>query len=160
VDQEGRPDDGTDINGWDVTEYSVGLRPRNEWTTAHNRDDLCDAMARKLDEIPGIDSQFSQYIEDNVNEPVSGVKSELAVKLYGDEPDKWQESADKIVDISKKVPGATDAGTDLLLGQPQIQIVVDRKAVARYGLSVQDMQNVIATAMGGQTATQVLEGER
>src|SRR5579884_2781844 len=67
ISQIGRPDDGTDVNGWDVTEYSVGLRPREEWTTAHNRDELCDAMARKLREIPGIQSQFSQYIEDNVN---------------------------------------------------------------------------------------------
>ncbi len=160
VDQEGRPDDGTDINGWDVTEYSVGLKPRDQWTTAHNRDDLCDAMARKLKEIPGIDSQFSQYIEDNVNEAVSGVKSELAVKLYGDDPEKLQQYANQIVNIVKDVPGATDVGTDLLLGQPQIQIVVDRKAIARYGLAVQDVQNVIATAMGGQAATQVLEGER
>ena len=160
VDQEGRPDDGTDINGWDVTEYSVGLRPREEWTTAHNRDDLCDAMALNLKEIPGIDTQFSQYIEDNVNEAVSGVKSELAIKLYGDDPEKLQQFANQIVSIVKDVPGATDVGTDLLMGQPQIQIIVDRKAIARYGVSVQDMQNVIATAMGGQTATQVLEGER
>jgi cobalt-zinc-cadmium resistance protein CzcA len=160
VDQEGRPDDGTDVNGWDVTEYSVGLKPREQWTTAHNRDDLCDTMARNLKEIPGIDTQFSQYIEDNVNEAVSGVKSELAVKLYGDDPEKLQEYANQIVNVIKDVPGATDVGTDLLLGQPQIQINVDRKAIARYGLAVQDVQNIIATAMGGQTATQVLEGER
>jgi cobalt-zinc-cadmium resistance protein CzcA len=81
ISQLGRPDDGTDINGWDVTEYSVGLKPRDQWTTAHSRDALCDAMTRSLNEIPGIDTQFSQYIEDNVNEAVSGVKSELAIKL-------------------------------------------------------------------------------
>src|SRR6202012_3379316 len=85
VSQLGRPDDGTDVNGWDVTEYSVGLKPRDQWTTAHDRDALCDAMARNLKEIPGIATQFSQYIEDNVNEAVSGVKSELAVKLYGED---------------------------------------------------------------------------
>jgi cobalt-zinc-cadmium resistance protein CzcA len=160
ISQLGRPDDGTDINGWDVTEYSVGLKPRDQWTTAHDRDSLCDAMARKLREIPGIDTQFSQYIEDNVNEAVSGVKSELAIKLYGDDPELLQKYADQIVEIVKTVRGATDVGTDLLLGQPQIQITVDRKAIGRYGLSVQDMQNVIAMAMGGQAATQVLEGER
>jgi len=160
VSQLGRPDDGTDINGWDVTEYSVGLKPRDQWTSAHDRDSLCDLMTRSLREIPGIDSQFSQYIEDNVNEAVSGVKSELAIKLYGEDPEKLQKYANQIVAAVKKVKGATDVGTDLLMGQPQIQIVVDRKAVARYGLSVQDMQNVIATAMGGQAATQVLEGER
>jgi cobalt-zinc-cadmium resistance protein CzcA len=160
ISQLGRPDDGTDINGWDVTEYSVGLKPREQWTTAHDRDSLCDMMARKLKEIPGIDTQFSQYIEDNVNEAVSGVKSELAIKLYGNDPELLQKYADQIVGLVKQVPGATDVGTDLLLGQPQIQIIVDRRAIARYGVSIQDMQNVIATAMGGQAATQVLEGER
>jgi len=68
VDQEGMPDDGSDVNGWDTTEYSVGLIPRDRWTTAHNREALCDAMARKLKAIPGVDTQFSQYIEDNVDE--------------------------------------------------------------------------------------------
>jgi len=160
VSQIGRPDDGTDVNGWDVTEYSVGLKPREQWTTAHDRDSLDEAMARSLREIPGIDSQFSQYIEDNVNEAVSGVKSELAIKLYGDDPVKLQQYANQVVDAIKTVPGAADVSTDLLLGQPQIQISVDRSAIARYGLSVADVQTVIATAIGGQAATQVLEGER
>jgi cobalt-zinc-cadmium resistance protein CzcA len=160
VSQIGRPDDGTDVNGWDITEYSVGLKPREQWTTAHTREALCNAMNRSLREIPGIDTQFSQYIEDNVNEAVSGVKSELAIKLFGDDPNKLQALADKMVDILKKVRGAADVGTDLLLGQPQIQITVDRKAIARYGLAVNDVQTIVATAIGGQAATQVLEGER
>jgi cobalt-zinc-cadmium resistance protein CzcA len=160
VSQIGRPDDGTDVNGWDVTEYSVGLLPREKWTTAHDRNALCDAMTKSLKEIPGIETQFSQYIEDNVNEAVSGVKSELAIKLYGTDPEKLQKYADQIVDIVKSVPGAVDVGTDYLLGQPQIQITVDRTAIARYGLAVADVQQVVATALGGQAATQVLEGER
>lgn len=160
VSQLGRPDDGTDVNGWDVTEYSVGLKPREEWTTAHDRDSLCNLMANNLAEIPGVRTQFSQYIEDNVNEAVSGVKSELAIKVYGNDSVILQKSADQIVAILKTVPGAVDVGTDFLLGQPQIQITVDRLAIARYGLAVQDVQNVIATAMGGQAATQVLEGDR
>lgn len=160
ISQLGRPDDGTDINGFDVTEFSVGLKPRAQWKTAPDRDGLCEAMARNLKEIPGIQTQFSQYIEDNVNEAVSGVKSELAIKLYGDDPARLQAFADQIVDIIKTVPGARDVGTDLLLGQPQIQVIIDRGAIARYGLSVSDMQAVVATAMGGSVATQVLEGER
>jgi cobalt-zinc-cadmium resistance protein CzcA len=160
ISQLGRPDDGTDVNGWDVTEYSVGLKPRDQWTTAHDRDELDGVMARNLGEIPGIDTQFSQYIEDNVNEAVSGVKSELAIKLYGDDPVKLQQYADQIVDAIRTVPGAADVGTDFLLGQPQIQIAVDRSAISRYGLAVADVQTVIATAIGGQAATQVLEGER
>jgi len=160
VSQIGRPDDGTDVNGWDVTEYSVGLIPRDKWVTAHNREDLCDAINKKIKEIPGIDTQFSQYIEDNVDEAVSGIKSELAIKVFGDDATKLQAIANQIVDIIRTVPGATDVGTDLLLGQPQIQINVDRAAIGRYGLAVADVQTVVATAIGGQAATQVLEGER
>ncbi len=93
-------------------------------------------MAQELKEIPGIDTQFSQYIEDNVNEAVSGVKSELAIKLYGDDPRSCKQYADQIVNIVNKVPGATDVGTDLLMGQPQIQIIVDRRAIARYGVAI------------------------
>jgi len=117
-------------------------------------------MAKKLEEIPGIHTQFSQYIEDNVNEAVSGVKSELAVKLFGEDPEKLQALSDQIADVIRKVPGSKDVGTDKLLGQPQIQIVVDREAIARYGVTVADVQSVIATAMSGATATRVLEGER
>jgi len=160
VSQIGRPDDGTDVNGWDVTEYSVGLKPKSEWRTARDRDGLDEAMARNLAEIPGIQTQFSQYIEDNVDEAVSGVKSELAIKLFGDDPELLQKYADQIVDAIKTIPGAADVGTDLLLGQPQIQISVNRSMIARFGLSVADIQTIIATAIGGQAATQVLEGER
>jgi heavy metal efflux system protein len=158
--QLGRPDDGTDINGFDVCEFNVNLKPRSQWTTASGREGLVDAMSRSLNAIPGIDSQFSQYIEDNVNEAVSGIKSELAIKLYGEEPEKLQAFADKIADAISTVPGAKDVGTDRFTGQPQIQIAVDRAAIARFGVSVSDIQSVIETALGGAVATQVLEGER
>jgi cobalt-zinc-cadmium resistance protein CzcA len=158
--QLGRPDDGTDINGFDVCEFNVNLKPRSEWTTASNREALADAMARSLAQVPGIDSQFSQYIEDNVNEAVSGIKSELAIKLYGEDPEKLQEYADKIADAISKIPGAKDVGTDQFTGQPQIQITVDRAAIARFGVSVSDIESVVETALGGSVATQVLEGER
>jgi cobalt-zinc-cadmium resistance protein CzcA len=158
--QLGRPDDGTDINGFDVCEFNVNLKPRSEWKTASNREELVNAMAKSLAEIPGIDSQFSQYIEDNVNEAVSGIKSELAIKLYGEDPEKLQEYADKIADAISTVPGAKDVGTDRFTGQPQIQITVDRASCARYGVSVSDIQSVIETALGGSVATQVLEGEK
>ena len=158
--QLGRPDDGTDINGFDVCEFNVNLRPRAEWKTASNREGLVDAMARNLGQIPGIDSQFSQYIEDNVNEAVSGIKSELAIKLFGEDPEKLQEYADKIAAAVSTVSGARDVGTDQFTGQPQIQITVDRAAIARFGVSVSDLESVIETALGGSVATQVLEGER
>jgi heavy metal efflux system protein len=160
VSQDGMPDDGSDVNGWDTTEYSVGLILREKWTTAHTREELCDAMARKLEVIPGIDTQFSQYIEDNVDEAVSGIKSELAVKVFGPDTFELQKLADEIVDVVSKVSGAADVGTEHLTGQPQIQITVNRAAIARYGLAMADMQNIVGTALGGQAATQVLEGER
>ena len=160
VTQLGRPDDGTDINGWDIIECAVELKDRSEWTTASTREGLVEAMNKKLSEIPGMPFQFSQYIEDNVNEAVSGIKAELSIKIYGDDPNELQALADKAVDILKKIPGAADVGTDQLIGQPQVQITIDRKAISRYGLSISDVQQIIETALSGAVATQVLEGER
>ena len=160
VSQLGRPDDGTDINGFDIAEYNVELIPRDQWTTARNREDLCEAMKQRLAQIPGVEFQFSQYIEDNVNEAVSGIKSELSVKIFGEDPNNLQAIADKTVETIKAIPGATDVGTDELIGQPQVQIAIDRAAIARVGLSISDVQSVIETALGGAVATRVLEGER
>ena len=160
VTQLGRPDDGTDINGWDIIECAVELKDRSEWKTAPNRDGLVDAMNRKLSEIPGMQFQFSQYIEDNVNEAISGIKAELSIKIYGDDPNRLQALADRTVEVLKKIHGATDVGAEELTGQPQVQITIDRAAIARVGLSVSDVQSVVETALGGSAATQVLEGER
>ena len=161
VSQLARPDDGTDINGFDILECNVALNPdRSQWKTAKTRDALDKVLNQTLSQIPGVQFQFSQYIEDNVNEAVSGVKSELSIKIYGESPNKLQVLSDQIVDLLKKIPGAADVSADELLGQPQVQITVDRAAIARYGLAVADVQQVIATALGGATATQVLEGER
>ncbi len=160
VSQDGRPDDGTDVNGFDVVEIAVPLKPRDQWTTAKTREELSEIMKRKLAVIPGMEFQFSQMIEDNVNEAVSGIKSELSVKIFGENPEKLQAIANQIVDVLKKVPGAADVSTDELLGQPQVQIAVDRTAISRAGLSVSDVQSVVETALGGAVATQVHEGER
>lgn len=160
VTQLGRPDDGTDINGWNTIECAVELKPREQWTTATDREALCAALNRALSAIPGMEFQFSQYIEDNVNEAISGIKSELSVKIYGDNPVTLQSLADQTVDILKNIPGAMDVGADELLGQPQVQIAVDRQAIARAGISVSDVQEVVEIALGGTTATRVLEGER
>jgi len=144
-----------------VVECDVELNPdRSKWTTAKTRDGLDKAFNQKLSQIPGVQFQFSQNIEDNVNEAVSGVKSELSIKIYGEDPNKLQALSDQIVNLLKKISGAADVSAEELLGQPQVQITVDRAAIARYGLAVADVQQVIATALGGGTATQVLEGER
>jgi cobalt-zinc-cadmium resistance protein CzcA len=160
VSQLGRPDDGTDINGFDTVEIFVDLLPRERWTTAHDREGLADAIRRRLETIPGTDLTVSQVIEDNVNEAVSGVKSELSVKIFGHDPVRLQALADQAVEALRKVPGAADVSAEQLLGQPQVQIVVDRRAIARAGLTVDDVQSVIETALGGGVASHVLEGER
>jgi cobalt-zinc-cadmium resistance protein CzcA len=160
VSQLGRPDDGTDINGFDTAEFFVDLAPRDEWKTAATRDGLSEAMNRRLSALPGLEFTFSQVIEDNVNEAVSGIKSELSLKIFGDDPDTLQRLADAAARALDGVRGAADVAPERLSGQPQIQIEVDRPAIARYGLSVADVETVIETALGGSVATQVLEGER
>jgi cobalt-zinc-cadmium resistance protein CzcA len=160
VSQLGRPDDGTDVNGFDTVELYVDLLPRDRWTTAKTRDALSDAMNRKLSAIPGIELTFSQVIEDNVNEAVSGIKSELSVKIFGEDPVVLQDLADRTAAVIDGVPGAADVAAERLAGQPQIQISVDRPAIGRYGLSVSDVETVIETALGGAVATQILEGEK
>ncbi len=160
VSQLGRPDDGTDVNGFDTAEFYVDLAPREEWKTARTRDALSDAINRKLSQIPGIEFNFSQVIEDNVNEAVSGIKGELGIKIYGDDPAVLQELAEKVASVLQGIPGAADVSGERLSGQPQIQIAMDREAIGRYGLSVSDVETVIETAIGGAVATQVLEGEK
>ena len=159
VSQLGRPDDGTDVNGFNTAEFSVPLKPRAEWTTAHDRIALCDKMKEKFDRIPGIDVDFSQYIEDNVNEAISGIKSELAIKVFGPDADVLQNTADQIVAKLQSVPGILHVTAEHLAGQPQVQIRVNRLAVARYGLNIGDVNNLVENAFGGIVATQILEGE-
>jgi heavy metal efflux system protein len=160
ISQLGRPDDGTDINGFDTAEFFVDLKPREQWRTADNREDLSAAIRRRLEQIPGIELTVSQVIEDNVNEAVSGVKSELSVKIFGHDPAQLQALADQVADVLRKVPGTADVAAERLAGQPQVQIAVDRRAVSRSGLTVDDVQSVVETALGGAVATRVLEGER
>jgi cobalt-zinc-cadmium resistance protein CzcA len=160
VNQIGRPDDGTDVNGFDTAELFVDLKPRDTWRVQRSREALVDAMNAQLAIIPGLDVQFSQVIEDNVNEAVSGIKGELGIKIFGENPDTLQQLANQIVELLKKVPGTADVGSEQLLGQPQVQIAIERAAIARYGLSISDVQSVIETALGGSVASQVLEGER
>ncbi|MBV9656563.1 MAG: efflux RND transporter permease subunit [Verrucomicrobia bacterium] len=161
VTQLGRPDDGTDVGGFDANEIFVDLRPVSEWKTARDRDGLVAAMNDKLkSQLPGVDFLFSQVIEDNVNEAVSGIKGELGIKIFGTDPEKLQALADQISRIVKEVPGAVDVAPEQLAGQPQVQARVDRASVARYGLSVGDVNSLVETAFGGTAATQIIEGER
>lgn len=161
VSQIGRPDDGTDVGGFNMVETYVELLPEEKWKTAKSREELTALMNKRLaEEIPGADFLFSQYIEDNVNEAVSGIKGELGIKIFGQDPDVLQSKANQIAQILKGIPGAADVSPEILAGQPQIQATVDRKAVARYGLGIGDVDSLVETAFGGTVVTQILEGEK
>ena len=159
VSQHGAPDDGTDPNGPDTAEFYIGLKPRAEWRIA-DKDTLVEAMAARLADLRGITSNFSQPIKDNVDEALAGVKGELAIKLFGPDLFVLEAKAKEIADVLAGVRGVTDLDYDHLVGQPQLQIVVDRKAAARYGINVQDVQDVIEAATRGRVVTQIFEGER
>jgi heavy metal efflux system protein len=159
--QVGRPDDGTDTTGFFNTEYFVDLKPKEEWRPIfhEDKDQLIAAMQRELDKIPGVVWGFSQPIEDNMEEAVSGVKGELATKIYGDDLKTLEAKADEIVAIMRQIPGVEDLGVFRVLGQPNLNVTVDRDAAARYQINVADVQDAIQTAVGGSALTQVLQGE-
>jgi cobalt-zinc-cadmium resistance protein CzcA len=161
ISQTGRPDDGTDTTGFFNTEYFVDLLPKEKWRPAFhkNKDELIGAMDRELEKMPGVVWNFSQPISDNVEEAVSGVKGELAVKLYGDDLKELETKADQIVGIMSKINGVQDLGVFRVIGQPNLNYVVDRSAAARYGINVSDVQDAIQTAVGGGAVSQVLQGE-
>ncbi len=159
VSQHGAPDDGTDPNGPDNVEFYIGLKPRDAWANK-DKEKVIEAMGEALAGIPGITTNFSQPIKDNVDEALAGVKGELAIKLYGPDIFVLETKAKEIVKVLGGIRGVADLDYDHLVGQPQLQIVVDRAAAARYGINVQDVQDAIEAATKGRAVTVVLEGER
>jgi cobalt-zinc-cadmium resistance protein CzcA len=159
--QVGRPDDGTDTTGFFNVEFFVDLKPKEDWRPVfhQDKDELIAAMNRELDTIPGVVWGFSQPIEDNMEEAVSGVKGALATKIYGDDLKLLEEKADEIVTIMRKIRGVEDLGVFRVLGQPNLNVAVDREQAARYQINVSDVQDAVQTAVGGSTLTQVLKGE-
>ncbi len=159
--QTGRPDDGTDTTSFFNTEYFVDLKPKEQWRPVfkQDKDKLIAAMQRELDKIPGVLWGFSQPIADNMEEAVSGVKGELAVKIYGDDLKLLEAQADQIANIMRRIRGIEDLGVFQVLGQPNLEISVDRAQAARYQINVADVQDAVETAVGGTALTQVLKGE-
>jgi heavy metal efflux system protein len=160
--QVGRPDDGTDHTGFFDTEYFVDLKPKEQWRPVFhkNKERLIGAMDRELEKIPGVIWGFSQPIEDNMEEAVSGVKGQLATKVFGDDLAVLEEKADQIVNVMRHVKGIEDLGVFRVLGQPNLNITVDRLEAARHQINVADVQDAIQTAVGGNALTQVLKGEQ
>jgi heavy metal efflux system protein len=160
--QVGRPDDGTDTTGFFNTEYFVDLKPKEQWRPGfhQNKDEVIAAMNRELEKIPGAIWNFSQPIADNMEEAVSGVKGELAIKVFGDDLKTLETKGDQIVGIMRTVPGIQDLGLFRVIGQPNLTVTVDRAKCARYQINVADVQDAIQTAVGGNAITQVLQGEQ
>jgi cobalt-zinc-cadmium resistance protein CzcA len=161
VSQTGRPDDGTDYTGFFNTEYFVDLKLKKDWRPVfhQNKEELIAAMNKELEKFPGVIWNFSQPISDNMEEAVSGVKGELAVKLYGDDLKTLEKKAQEIADQMTTVKGVEDLGIFKIIGQPNLNLSVDREAAARFGINVADVQDAIQTAVGGFPLTQVQQGE-
>ncbi len=162
VSQVGRPDDGTDTTGFFNTEYFVDLKPKKQWRPVfhQDKDALIEAMDRELEKIPGVLWNFSQPISDNVEEAVSGVKGQLAVKIYGDDLKILEAKGDAIVNVMRNIRGIQDLGLFRVIGQPNLNFAVNREKAARYGINVADVQDAVQTAVGGNPVSQVLRGEQ
>ncbi|MGH7166580.1 MAG: efflux RND transporter permease subunit [Nitrospiraceae bacterium] len=158
--QLGRPDDGTDPTSFFNAEFLVNLKPHKEWRPGLTKEKLIEEVEGRLGAIPGMTFNFSQVIQDNVEEAMSGVKGANSIKLFGTDLKVMQAKAMEIEKIMRQVPGVKDLGVFRLMGQPNLLIQVDRQAAARYGLLVSDVNAVVQAAVGGQAVTQVYEGER
>jgi cobalt-zinc-cadmium resistance protein CzcA len=161
VSQAGAPDDGTDTGGFGNTEYFVDLKPKDQWRPGFHRDKdkLIAAMNRELAKYPGAFWNFSQPIEDNVGETLTGTKGGLAAKLFGPDLDVLEEKGEEIKDVMAQVKGIKDLGLQRDTGQPNLDLTVDRDAAARFGINVADIQDAVQTAVGGFPVSQVLQGE-
>jgi cobalt-zinc-cadmium resistance protein CzcA len=158
ISQHGRPDDGTDATGFFNAEFFVPLKPFDSWPAGVDKEKLTQDMTHALQEdFPGVDFNFSQYIQDNVEEAASGVKGENSVKIFGNDLATLEKTADAIAAALAKVPGVTDLAVLRSLGQPTIRIDVDRTRAARYGLSTGDVNAVVQAAIGGQQAGDLYE---
>ena len=160
VGQLGRPDDGTDAVSWFNCDFFVSLKPREQWRKGLLKPELVRELEADLEQIPGVTYNFSQNIQDNVNEAMSGVKGENSIKLFGNDLELLQSNANQIKEVMKNVPGVTDLGVYAMLGQPNLLIRIDRQRAARYGVLADDVNAIVQAAVGGQAVTQVLDGEK
>ena len=158
--QIGRPDDGTDSTGVFNQEYGLYLKSPDRMPSGTSKKDLIAHLEAELNKIPGITYSFSQYIQDNVNEALSGVKGENSVKIYGTDLEVLDQKAHEVIDQLKKVRGVADEGILKELGQPTLNIQIDRERASRYNINVNDIQTVVANAIGGAAVTNLLEDEK
>jgi cobalt-zinc-cadmium resistance protein CzcA len=159
VSQLGRPDDGTDVNGFDNIELPVILKPPNEWKSASSIEGFTALAQKALEGIDGVDFNYSQPIKDNVDEAISGVKGELVVKIFGPKLEDLQKYATEITEILKGIPGAQDIAPEILFGQPELRFQINRELLARYGLRVTDAEEILETALMGKFAAKMIDDQ-
>jgi cobalt-zinc-cadmium resistance protein CzcA len=156
----GRAELGGDPESVSNDELYVRLKPKDQWTTASNKDDLVDAMRKKVEGMPGVEFNFSQVIQTRNDELISGINAQIAVKVFGEDQDTLRKIADQIRDAMANVRGAKDLEVEQVGGEQHLEISLDRSELARYGLNVSDVMEAAKIAIGGDEATQVLEGQR
>ncbi|MEZ5394327.1 MAG: CusA/CzcA family heavy metal efflux RND transporter [Bryobacterales bacterium] len=160
VSKIGRPDFATEAMGVYEADVYVNLKPHEEWTTAETKEGLIDAMAEALQQVPGVGFNFTQPMAMRLDEAVSGVKADVAVKIFGDDADILEEKADEALRVMRTVPGAADIQREYFSGAAEWRITADREALARYGLNVSDVQDMMQAAIGGKDVSEVIEGRR
>ncbi len=160
ISQVGRPDDGTDTTTFNNIEILADLKPRSTWRTARSKDELIQKMNEALQRYPGVAFNFSQNIQDNVEEAMSGVKGENSLKLFGDDIEILAKTAARVRDVMATVPGIADLAIFKETGQPNLVISINRPEAGRYGLMAADINAAVQAAIGGAAATQILEGDR
>ena len=156
----GRPDLATEAMGIYQGDVYVLLKPNEEWTTGRSKDDLIAAMSEALSTMPGVEFNFTQPMAMRLDEVVSGVKADVAVKIFGPDADTLERLGEQVQRVLREVPGSADLQVEVLSGAAQLEIVVDRAKMARYGLNVSHVRELVETAIGGSTATEILDGSR
>jgi cobalt-zinc-cadmium resistance protein CzcA len=160
VSKIGAAEIATDPMGPNISDPIIVLKPRDEWTSASTKEELVEKIRKELEKTPGIGLNVTQPIALKVDELISGVKSQVAVKIFGDDMEVLKAQADKIAKAMSKVEGAADLRVEQTAGQPYITVDIDRRKIARYGINIADVQEIIETAVGGKAATDVFEGDR
>jgi len=158
ISQTGRPDDGTDVTGFYNNEFNIQLYPESDWKPKMTKDELIEQMTKKLENIPGVNLNFSQPISDNIEEAVSGVKGSICVKIFGDSLNYMEQKANEVCNVMKSVKGLSDLGVIKNIGQPELDVELDQQRMAMYGVTTADANAVIEMAIGGKVATMLYEG--
>jgi heavy metal efflux system protein len=160
VSRIGRSGMGSDLDGVDNADVYIGLKPKGEWKTTHDKEQLVNMMAKELDKVPGLIYSFSQPIADMVDDLIAGIKADLGIKIFGEDVETLDALASKIQQTVSKVRGAADMQREHILGLPELKIKINRSTIARYGLNVADVNDLIEMALAGKVVTEVIEGTK